>query len=178
MNLLKTLRIFATLQYGFSRHLHDCFLLFQPRSMDFRDTCNSLSVIFLATVSEQRHCSNIRQGGHGISLHWFCWLTLFFRTTVMVPNQNVQDPDTWTLPHVMQLKQEYKKLVENFNCDIQEFVMVQEDPPALPSDTLHLPPLHCLHSATTHNMELPQPGEMRKVQPPSQRTISRQLMKS
>ena len=94
------------------------------------------------------------------------------------PNQNVQDPDTWTLPHVLQLKQEYKKLVENFNCDIQEFVMVQEDPPALPSDTLHLPPLHCLHSATTRNMELPQPGELRKVQPPSQRSISRQLMKS
>ena len=63
--------------------------------------------------------------------------------------------------HMMQLKQEYKKLVENFNCDIQEFVMVQEDPPALPSDTLHLPPLHCLHSATTRNMELPQSGELR-----------------
>jgi hypothetical protein len=87
------------------------------------------------------------------------------------PNQNVQDPDTWTLPHVLQLKQEYKKLVENFNCDIQEFVMVQEEPPALPSDTLHLPPLHCLHSATTRDMELPQPGELRKVQPSSQRTI-------
>jgi hypothetical protein len=25
------------------------------------------------------------------------------------PNQNVQDPDTWTFPHLIQLKQEYKK---------------------------------------------------------------------
>jgi hypothetical protein len=32
------------------------------------------------------------------------------------PNQNVQDPDTLTLPHLIQLKQEYKKLVEDFNC--------------------------------------------------------------
>jgi hypothetical protein len=31
------------------------------------------------------------------------------------PNQNVQDPDTWTLPHLIQLKQENKKLVEDFN---------------------------------------------------------------
>ena len=94
------------------------------------------------------------------------------------PNQNVEDPDTWTFPHLFQLKQEYKKLVEDFNCDIQEFVMVQEDPPALPSDTLHFPPLTSLHSGTTLNMELPQSGEPRKVQPPSQRTYSRQLMKS
>jgi len=30
------------------------------------------------------------------------------------PNQNVPDPDTWTLSHLLQLKQEYKKLVEDF----------------------------------------------------------------
>ena len=75
-------------------------------------------------------------------------------------------------------RNEHKKLVEDFNCDIQEFVMVQEDPPALQSDTLHLSSLTSLHSATTRNMELPQSGELRKVQPPSQRTYSRQLMKS
>jgi hypothetical protein len=28
------------------------------------------------------------------------------------PNQNVQDPVTWTLPHLIQLQHEYKKLVE------------------------------------------------------------------
>jgi hypothetical protein len=34
-----------------------------------------------------------------------------------------------------------------------------------------------LHWATTRNMELPQPGEPRKVQLPSQRILSRQLMR-
>jgi hypothetical protein len=82
------------------------------------------------------------------------------------PNQNVQAPVTWTLPHLIQLQHEYKELVENYNCDIQEFITVQ-DPPAPPSKILHLPPLTSLHSATTRNMELPQPGEPRKVQPPS-----------
>jgi hypothetical protein len=51
------------------------------------------------------------------------------------PNQNVQDPDTWTLPHLIQLLHEYKKFVEDFNCDIHK-------------DILHLPPLTRLHSAT------------------------------
>ncbi len=72
------------------------------------------------------------------------------------PKQNVQDPVTWTLPHLFQLKQECKKLAD-FNCDIQEFIT--QDHPALPSDILHLPPLTILHSATTLNMELPQSGE-------------------
>jgi hypothetical protein len=27
------------------------------------------------------------------------------------PDQNVQDPDTWTFPHLIQLKHEYKKIV-------------------------------------------------------------------
>ncbi len=86
------------------------------------------------------------------------------------PNQIVQDPVTWTLPHLMQLQHEYKKLVENFNCDIKEFITVQ-DPPAPPSNILHLPPLTSLHLATMRNMELPQSGEPRKVQPPSQREL-------
>jgi hypothetical protein len=64
------------------------------------------------------------------------------------PNQNVQDPDTWTLPHLIQLKQECIKLVKDFNSDIQEFITVQ-DPPAHPSNILHLPPLTSLHSATS-----------------------------
>jgi hypothetical protein len=44
------------------------------------------------------------------------------------PNQNVQDPDTWTLSHLIQLQHEYKKLVEDFNCDIQEFITIQDPP--------------------------------------------------
>ena len=91
---------------------------------------------------------NIRQSGHGRSFPWLCWLSVIFGTTV-------------TLPHLIQLQHEYKKLLENFNCDIQEFITVQ-DPPAPPSKILHLPPLTSLHSATTRNMELPQPGEPRK----------------
>ena len=92
------------------------------------------------------------------------------------PNQNVQDPVTWTLPHLIQLQHEYKELLENHNCDIQEFITVQ-DPPAPPSKILHLPPLTSLHSATTRTMELPQSGEKRKDQLPTQRTLSRQLMR-
>ncbi len=70
------------------------------------------------------------------------------------PNQNVQAPDTWTLPHLIQLLHEYKKLVEDFNCDIQEFITVL-DPPDPPSNIIHLTPLTSLHAATTRNMELP-----------------------
>ncbi len=76
---------------------------------------------------------------------------------------------------MIQLQHEYKELVENYNCDIQEFITVQ-DPVAPSSKILHLSPLTSLHSTTTRNMELPQPGEPCKVQPPSQRTLSRQLM--
>jgi hypothetical protein len=85
------------------------------------------------------------------------------------PNQNVQDPVTWTLSHLIQLQHEYKKLVENYNCDIQAFITVQ-DPPVPPSNILHLSPLTSFHSSNTHNMGLPQSGEPCKVQPPSQRT--------
>jgi hypothetical protein len=35
-----------------------------------------------------------------------------------IPNQNVQDPDTWTLSHLIQLLHEYNKLVEDFNCEV------------------------------------------------------------
>ena len=49
--------------------------------------------------------------------------------------------------------------------------------PRPPSDILHLPPRTSLHSVTICNMELPQPGESRPVQSPSQRTISRQLIR-
>jgi hypothetical protein len=51
---------------------------------------------------------------------------------------------------LIQLQHEYKKLVEDFNCDIQEFITVQ-DPPIPLSNILHLTPLTSLHSGTTHN---------------------------
>ena len=62
------------------------------------------------------------------------------------PSKHARSPSctgTWTLPHLIQLQHEYKKLEEDFNCDIQEFITVQ-DPPAPLSNILHLPPLTCL----------------------------------
>jgi hypothetical protein len=43
------------------------------------------------------------------------------------PNQNLQDPVTWVLPHVLQLKHEYLKLVADFNwwvLDHDEFLNI------------------------------------------------------
>jgi len=93
-----------------------------------------------------------------------------------LPNQVVYDPDTWTAPHLLQLKREYDILVDKYGCLVQEKVTVQ-DPPAPPSDILLLPPLNCLHTDTVRIQELPLPGESRPVLPPSQRTLSRQLMR-
>jgi hypothetical protein len=58
------------------------------------------------------NCSNIHQGGHGSSFPWLCWLSIVCEQPLWFPNQNVQHPDTWTLSHLIQLKQEYKKLVK------------------------------------------------------------------
>ena len=80
------------------------------------------------------------------------------------------------MPHLMQLKHDYNILENKYNCVVQESFVVQ-DPPAPPSDTLLLPPLTSLHSALARNQELPQPGESRPVLPPTQRTLSRQIMK-
>ena len=61
-------------------------------------------------------------------------------------------------------------------CVVQETFTVQ-DPPASPSETLLLPPLKCLHKANERIQERPQPGDSRPVIPPSQRTLSRQIMR-
>ncbi len=37
-------------------------------------------------------CSNIRQGGHGSSLPWLCWLSIVCGTTVMVPKPKCARP--------------------------------------------------------------------------------------
>jgi hypothetical protein len=88
----------------------------------------------------QCHCSNIHQGGNGSLLLWLSWLSIVFGITVMVLKLKYGRPDTWTLFHLIQLKQKYKKLVEDFNCDFQEYMTVQ-DAPAPPSKVLLLPPL-------------------------------------
>ena len=89
----------------------------------------------------------------------------------------VHDPDTWTTPHLLQLKSEYEILVDKYGCVVQETFTVQ-DPPAPPSDTLLLPPLKCLYKANERIQERPQPGDSRPVLPPSQRTLSRQIMRN
>jgi hypothetical protein len=50
-----------------------------------------------------------------------------------LPNQLVHDQDTWTVPHLLQLKREYESLVDKYGCTVQEMFTVQ-DPPAPPSD--------------------------------------------
>jgi hypothetical protein len=53
---------------------------------------------------------------------------------------------------------------------------VQDHPPS-PNESLLLPSLDILHKAHARNQEFPQPGDSRPVIPPSQRAISKQLMK-
>jgi hypothetical protein len=36
------------------------------------------------------------------------------------PNKNVQDPHTWTLSHLIQLKSEDEKIVNQYSCVVQE----------------------------------------------------------
>ena len=67
--------------------------------------------------------------------------------------------------------------MDDFNCVVQETYTVP-DPPAPPSDTLLLSPLASLHSVSVCIQDLPQTGESRLVLSPSQRTISRQLMRT
>ena len=65
-------------------------------------------------------------------------LTLYpSEQSLWLPHQNVQVPNTWTLPHLLQLKQEYNNLQIKYNCVVQESYVVQ-DPSAPPSDTDNL----------------------------------------
>jgi hypothetical protein len=93
-----------------------------------------------------------------------------------LPNQLAHDPDSWTTPHFLNLKTGYDILVNNHNCKVQEIYMVQDHPPS-PNEPLLLPPLDSLHKTHVLNQELPQPGDSRPVIPPSQRAISKQMMK-
>ena len=51
--------------------------------------------------------------------------------TLWFPHQNVQDPNTWTLSHWLQLQHEYIKLENTYNCVVQESYVVQDPPPPL-----------------------------------------------
>ena len=95
------------------------------------------------------------------------------------PNQVVHDPDTWTASHLLHLKSEYDVLLNKHGCIVQEMYTVQ-DPAAQapPSEFLLLPPLNCLYKANVRNQDPPQPGDSRPVMPPSQRVLSRQMMRN
>ena len=97
--------------------------------------------------------------------------------TICPPHQNVQDPSTWTLSHLLELKQEYNNLQIKYNCVVQESYVVQ-DPSAPSSVTLLLTPLTSLYSVITRNRELPQQGESRPVLSPTHCSLSRQIMKA
>ena len=80
-------------------------------------------------------------------------------------------------PHLLQLKSEYEVLLNKHNCKEQESYIV-EDQPLPPSDTLLLPPLQSLYKVHIRNQEIPQTGDSRPVIPPSQHTLSREVMKN
>ena len=91
-------------------------------------------------------------------------------------NQNVQDPDTRTLSHFLQLKQEYQKLVADFNCDIQEFITVQDPPAPDPRRTSSFVSPYKPSFGYFTQYGSTSARESRPVLLPCQRTISRQLM--
>ena len=118
------------------------------------------------------HHTNFSQGYYGISIACHCRLFTSIWSTIWFPHQNAQDPNTWTLSHLLQLKQEYNNLQIKYNCVVQESYVVQ-DQSASPSDTLLLPPLNRLYSVNALNRELPHQGESRPVLPQAQHSLSR-----
>ena len=53
-------------------------------------------------------------------------LSLEFKQLFWFLNQNVQDPDTWTLSHLFQLKSENEKIVGQYLCVVQKSETVQD----------------------------------------------------
>jgi hypothetical protein len=74
-----------------------------------------------------------------------------------LPNQLLHDSESWTAPHLFQLKREYEVLAKDHGCQVQEMYTVQDHPPP-PSEFLLLPPLDGLYKANVRNQELPQPA--------------------
>jgi hypothetical protein len=60
-----------------------------------------------------------------------------------IPNQTTHDPDSWHVPHFLNLKTGYDILLNNHNCNVQEMYTVQDHPPS-PNEFLLLPPLESL----------------------------------
>jgi hypothetical protein len=73
---------------------------------------------------------------------------------IWLPNQSVQDPQTWLAPNLLHLKQVYEVLLTKFDCKEQDSYVVQ-DQPLPPSDILLLPPLSSLCKVYMRNQEMP-----------------------
>jgi hypothetical protein len=83
-----------------------------------------------------------------------------------ISNQQAHDPDSWTVPHLLQLKMEYDVLVNKYRCKVQDMYTEQDQPP-VPSEFLLLPSLDSLYKDHVQKQELLQPGNSRPVKPPS-----------
>jgi hypothetical protein len=62
-----------------------------------------------------------------------------------LPNQQAHDPDSWTVPHLLQLKLEHEVLISKYGYKEQEMYTVQDHPPP-PSEFLLLPSLDNLYN--------------------------------
>ena len=63
---------------------------------------------------------------------------------LLIPNQLAHDPDSWTVPHLLNLKTGYDVLVNKHDCKVQEMYTVQDHPPP-PNESLLLPHLDILY---------------------------------
>jgi hypothetical protein len=61
-----------------------------------------------------------------------------------LPNQLDHDPDSWTVPHLFNLKTGYDVLVNEHDCKVQEMYTVQDHPPS-PNESLLLPSLDSIY---------------------------------
>jgi hypothetical protein len=92
-------------------------------------------------------------------------------------NQLAHDPDSWTAPHLLNLKTGYDVLVNEHDCKGQEMYTVEDHPPS-PNESLLLPSLDSIYKVHVRNQELPRPGDSRPVMPPSQSVLSKHMTKS
>ncbi len=98
---------------------------------------------------------------------------------IWLPNQSEHDSQTWVDPNLLHLKSVYEVLLNKHNCKEQESYLVQDQPlPPSASDTLLLPPLSSLWQGSYVKSGDASDVGFSTVMPPSQHTLSRQMMKT
>ena len=96
---------------------------------------------------------NVPWPDNGISIPGIC--RIFTRgTKTLAPEAHDPASDSWTVPHLLNLKMDYEVLVNKYECKVQEMYTVQDHPPP-PSEFLLLPPLNSLYKDHVRNQELP-----------------------